>query len=134
LEFEECSKTKFALEQNYKFTKKERLHLTRDFKKVYDLGKAYHSKKLVLFVLHTSNSIRRIGFVAGKKVGKAVKRNKVKRLFREVYRLNKNRLISGIDLVVVAKKDAVEISFKDIEKELMSLFKKAGLIKGENKG
>jgi len=123
-----------AIEQNYKFTKKERLHLTKDFKKVYELGNTYHSKKLVLFVLPTSNSIRRIGFVVGKKIGKAVKRNKVKRLLREVYRLNKNSLISGIDLVVVAKKDTAEMSFKDIEKELMRLFKKAGLVRGENSG
>lgn len=125
--------TKFSREQNYKFTKKERLRLTNDFKKVYDRGKAYHSKKLVLFVLHTSNSMRRIGFVAGKKVGKAVKRNKVKRLLREVYRLNKNRLISGLDLVIVAKKDSAELGFKEIEGEVLRLYKKAGLVKSENK-
>ncbi|MEW6095162.1 MAG: ribonuclease P protein component [bacterium] len=121
------------MEENYKFTKKERLHLTNDFKKVYTLGKAYHSKNIILFVLHTSNTIRRIGFSVGKKVGNAVKRNRVKRLLREVYRLNKNSLICGVDLVVVAKKNSFELKFSDIEKELVRLFKKAGLVKGDNK-
>lgn len=134
MKFKEDCKTKFSREeQNYKFTKKERLRLANDFKKVYEQGKAYQSKKLVLFVLDTSYAMRRIGFVAGKKVGKAVKRNKVKRLLREVYRLNKHRLISGIDLVVVAKREAAELGFKEIEEEILRLSKKAGLIRGENK-
>lgn len=120
-----------TIEQNYKFPKKERLHLTKDFKKVYDNAEAYHSSKLVLFVLHTSNPIIRIGFVAGKKVGNAVQRNRVKRLLREVYRLNKNNLSSGIDLVVVAKKASSEMSFKEVEQELLRLYKKAGLIRSE---
>lgn len=118
---------------NYKFTKKERLHLTKDFKKVYNLGKVYHSNNLILFVLPTYEDIRRVGFVVGKKVGKAVKRNRVKRLLREGYRLNKNSLILGVDLVVIAKGNTSELSFKDIEKELLMLFKKAGLVKDDNK-
>ncbi|MFH1561877.1 MAG: ribonuclease P protein component [Nitrospirota bacterium] len=122
------------LKQNYKFPKVERLHLTKDFKKVYDFGNAYHSRKLVLFVLSTPDIIRKIGFVTGKKVGKAVTRNRVKRLLRESYRLNKNSLIpGGMNLVVVAKRESATLSFKEIEQELLRLLKKAGLIKSENK-
>ncbi|MDI6735297.1 MAG: ribonuclease P protein component [bacterium] len=117
------------LNQNYKFPKVERLHLTKDFKKVYDSGIAYHSRKLVLFTLFAPDVIRKIGFVTGKKVGKAVTRNRVRRLLREAYRLNKNSLVEGIELVVVAKRDSAELSFKEIEQELLRLFKKAGLVK-----
>lgn len=121
------------MEENYKFSKKERLYLTRDFERVYNDGKVYHSKNVVLFVLPTSNTIRRIGFTVGKKVGNAVKRNRIKRLLREVYRLNKNNLILGVDLVIVAKKDFWNIQFREIEEELLKLFKKAGLLKNDQK-
>lgn len=130
------------LNQNYKFLRVERLHLTKDFKRVYDFGKAYHSRKLVLFVLSSRETdrskqdacptlLRKIGFVTGKKVGKAVTRNRVRRLLRESYRLNKNGLIEGIELVVVAKKESAGLSFKEIEQELLRLFKKAGLVKDD---
>ncbi|MEW6608764.1 MAG: ribonuclease P protein component [bacterium] len=114
---------------DYKFTKKERLLQTKDFQNVYTSGKRYHSKNLILFVIPTSNSLTRIGFsISRKKVGKAVKRNRIKRLLREAYRLNKNSLIGGVDLVVVLKNESVELlNFKDVERELLSLFKRAGL-------
>lgn len=73
-------------------------------------------------------SNRRIGFITSKKIGNAVTRNRVKRLLREIYRLNKSSLCSNIDLVIIAKKSAGELSFHQMEREIIALWKKMGLI------
>ncbi len=112
---------------NYSFPKEERLTNERDFHTIYEKGRRYHSKLFILFVYYRINGLRRIGFSVGKKVGNAVIRNRIKRLLREVYRLNKSYLIEGIDMVVVVKKDVSILLFTDIQKDILFLFNKARL-------
>ncbi|MFN3967233.1 MAG: ribonuclease P protein component [Endomicrobiia bacterium] len=93
--------------KKFGFSKSERLHKTKEFIEVYKKGKAYQSDHLLLFVL-ARGQIQgipgvRIGIVVSRKVGKAVKRNKIKRRLREIFRLNKHLLKPGFDIVVNAK-------------------------------
>jgi ribonuclease P protein component len=60
----------------------------------------------------------RLGVTVNKKVGNAVKRNRVKRLIREFFRLHQSRFPQGYDVVISATKDAGYLDLRNIEKEL----------------
>ncbi|MCK8826837.1 ribonuclease P protein component [Natroniella acetigena] len=107
-----------------------KLKKTYEFRKVYKKGKSVANRLLVLYVLFTGDSNRRVGYSVTKKVGNAVVRNRVKRVLREVYRHNNSKLVSGIDLVLIARKPIVNASYQQIENRLNHLFRKAKILKG----
>jgi ribonuclease P protein component len=117
---------------DYGLPKAQRLLQLSEFNAVYSRGTAYHHKFFVLFVLPVNSAVRRVGIVAGKKVGGSVKRNRAKRLLREAYRLNKNKLIHGLDIVLIAKKMLPDLTFHEVEKNLLYIFKKANILKKES--
>ena len=65
----------------------------------------------------------RLGLTVSAKLACAVKRNRIKRLFREAYRLNEDKFADGIDLVLVARVRAVGASYQEIEKSLLRALK-----------
>lgn len=86
-----------------KLSKNSRLRRNSSFQAVYRSGKSYANKNMVLYVLPQRGGQRRVGFAAGKRLGSAVIRNRVKRLLREAYRLHQHRLATGFDLVIVGR-------------------------------
>lgn len=78
----------------------------------------------------------RIGFTVTKKIGNSVVRNKVRRRIREIVRQNLENIMDGYDIVIVPKKNVVDISFKELESAVFHIFKLAGILKstGENNG
>jgi ribonuclease P protein component len=65
-------------------------------------------------------NIPRIGIIVSKKVGNAVKRNRIKRLIRAFFRLNKYRL-ENLDYVFIAKNNIDILNYDDVERELSKL-------------
>ena len=115
--------------QDESFGKEERLTKTHQFKRVYNQGKSVANNLVVLYVLKKSNDQqRRVGFSVSKKIGKAVVRNKVKRRLKEVYRRHKNRLISGIDLVVIARQGIDQATYEEIKESLLGIYNKAQVL------
>ena len=69
-----------------------------------------------------------MGITVGKKLGKAVTRNRVRRRLREIYRLHEAQFQPGYDLVVVARSQAVYASFSQLTKAYLALADKLGLL------
>lgn len=116
----------------FSLTKRERLHLNSEFKNVFKKGKVCHHPLLTMFVYNriTGNhsDIARLGLVVSRKIGNAVKRNRVKRILREFFRLNKNRLIPGVDIVFIPKNNLTQLNFNQIKKIVSSLWHRAKII------
>lgn len=93
----------------------------RDFQKIYRTGRSFANKLLVMYVMRAEREDTRIGISVSKKVGNSVVRHHVTRLIRESYRLNKDRVKTGLDIVVVARAATKESDFKKIESAYMHL-------------
>ena len=91
-----------------------------DFQKVYRTGRSFANKLLVMYVIKTEREDTRIGISVSKKVGNSVVRHHITRLVRESYRLNKDRVKTGLD-IVVARAAAKESDFKKIESAYLHL-------------
>ena len=102
----------------------------KDFQAVYSRGKSYANRFLVLYVFRSHGLQGKVGFAAGKKLGNAVKRNRVKRLLRESYRLHQVEIEEGFSLLLVGRKAALDV--KDLEKAFLALGRKAGIMTGDN--
>ena len=102
-----------------KFT--ESLEKNRQFQFVYDYGRSYANKYLVMFVMDNNTVTSRLGISVSKKVGNSVIRHRVKRLIKESYRLQEEMFNSGLDIVIIARVTANNISYKEIESAVLHL-------------
>ena len=74
----------------------------------------------------------RLGLTTGTKLGKAVVRNRVRRQLREIYRLNRDKLVPGRDLIIVARVRAVSAGYHVMERDFLRTAKKLGLLREES--
>ena len=92
-----------------------------DFQAIYRTAKSYANRQLVMYVRKTENAQSRIGISVSKKVGNSVVRHHLVRLVRESFRLHKDEIETGLDIVVVARQMAKESDFKKIESAYLHL-------------
>ena len=83
-----------------------------DFKKVYDFGCLEANRYFAVYAKPNNFGCMRLGLSIKKKVGKAVLRNRLRRLVKENFRLHHSRL-SSVDVVVVIRNAAGELAAKD---------------------
>lgn len=94
---------------------------SREFAAVYKNGKSKANKYLVMYVLPNDHNEIRIGISVSKKVGNSIVRHRFARLIREVYRLHKEELAVGCDIVVIARNSAKDKSYQQIESAFLHL-------------
>ncbi|MGL6115788.1 ribonuclease P protein component [Cetobacterium sp. SF1] len=109
----------------------EILKKNKEFQSIYESGKKSFGYYSLIFFKKNDLENNRCGFVVSKKTGNAVCRNRLKRLFREYYRLYENRVKTGYDIIFVAKRTAGEkfqtLKYEDMEKDLNRVLKNSKL-------
>jgi len=81
-----------------------------------------------VYVLPNRSPETRIGFSVSKKLGKAVKRNRVRRVLAEVVRLMIAEVAAGFDVVLVARVKAGKAEYGQVESAVRELFRKSGIL------
>ena len=106
---------------SFSFPKNKRVLNHKDFVNLNRLGKRRHSANFTLIIGKNRLGTTRLGIAVRKKTGNAVKRNRVKRLIREFFRLHQYNIPQGYDMVIAAKLDASGLNFWEIKEELNEL-------------
>lgn len=102
-----------------------------EFLRLYKNGKFYVGKFMVLYILPNKSGNKRLGITVSKKQGNSVKRNRIRRLIRENYRLIEDYIPNGYDLVFVARITDFLPEFHEIKKEMKYLLKRLGVFDRE---
>ena len=100
-----------------------------DFSLIYNKGKSVGERYVVVFAKKNNLSQNRVAFLASKKVGKSVIRNRAKRLMKESYREIKNTLKEGYDIIFIARKTICGLKCKDVKTSMESAAKRSGLLR-----
>jgi ribonuclease P protein component len=106
-----------------------RLKHASDFARVREKGSSYAGKYLVLGVLK-DESVAEFGYglITGRKLGIAVKRNRVRRLLREVIRAHRAVIAPGWQFVIIGRWRAAEASLPELERDWLKLAKRLGIL------
>lgn len=101
----------------------------RDFQRLYRRGRSAAGGTLVVYFQKNRQGASRLGITTSTKLGKAVVRNRVRRQIREIYRLNRDKLLTGQDIIIVARVRAVSGGYHAMEQDFLRCCKKLKLLK-----
>lgn len=99
------------------------LRRDEDFKRVYKRGKSTGSRYVVVFCCRNGLDYNRVAWLASRKVGNSVRRNRARRLMRESVR-QIGELETGYDIIFIARKTINDRKCADVKKSIETAFKK----------
>lgn len=110
--------------------KKYRLRDRADFTRVYRYGRSFANHQLVLYVFNRPQVDKfRVGVSASKKIGNAVMRNRMRRMIKEIVRLQSDRVVDHVDLIFIVRKGATTMNYEQLSKSVHHVLRKASVLK-----
>lgn len=103
--------------------KKYRLRNNEDFKMVYRKGKSYWNRNLGIYIMKNNLNNSRIGFSITKKFGNSVIRNRTRRRIQEILRKKFDYIKEGYDIIIIPRKNVVDITHKQLESAILHILK-----------
>ena len=110
----------------------ETLKKNYEFRRLYNKGKSAVTKNLAVYC-RKCRAPGRVGFTVSTKIGNAVVRNRIRRKFKEIYRLNSDRLDPHYEMVIVARTRAAEADYHALERDFLKACDKLGILQKEDK-
>ena len=107
------------------FKKCEKLRKNQEFQAVYKEGRSLANRMLVLYVLPVEGMERKVGISVSKRLGCAVVRNRCKRLLREAFRLHRQHLKAGVQLVFICRKPMVGSHYEAVAESFRHICRKS---------
>ena len=106
-------KTQEGFPRNYRIVRGSQ------YRSIYDSGAKVHAERFVLFGARNSLNHHRLGITVSRRIGSAVVRNRIKRLFREIFRRSAADIPHSIDFVVNARRGAGEAGYRELREEFL---------------
>ena len=103
------------------------LRKKKDFSSIYNKGKSIGERYVVLFLKKNNLDYNRTAFLASKKVGNSVARNRARRLMKESYRELEKNLDKGYDLIWIARNTINHLKCADVKKSMEAATKRSGI-------
>jgi len=114
---------------SFSFSKSRRLTRASEYERVKRDGLVRRGKLLTLSTTVVENSgLCRVGFVTSRRLGSAIVRNRVRRRLREIVRQHQHDLRQDSWMVVIAKRDAANASYRALEDEWLRLARRASIL------
>ncbi|MFC3801636.1 ribonuclease P protein component [Cohnella sp. GCM10012308] len=111
--------------------RKLRLRSKEDFSRIYRSGKSFANSQFVVYWRRKPDpGLYRLGISVSSKLGGAVVRNRMRRMIKEIVRLNGSRIIEGTDMILIVRKPAISLPYIEMERSVLHVLRKAGLTKG----
>jgi ribonuclease P protein component len=107
-----------GIPKDERFPRSHRLLRRSEFIRIQQQGKRVHTAHFVILVMRGPSSAARLGITAGRRVGCAVRRNRIKRVVREVFRRNRELFPDDCDVVLVARPGADRLDYSSVQGEL----------------
>ena len=103
------------------------LRASRDIERVKRQGRRFSTNVFNLMAYKADEIPSRVGIVVGRRFGNAVRRNRVKRVFREVVRELYEDLMPGHSLLIFPKREALRESFEELKQQWLAVLERAHL-------